>query len=76
MVRYKNPKVVAEIGCNHMGDFEIAKKMIRAAKQCGAYFVKFQKEHLKNCLLQNNIIVLIRTPQIHLEKLMENIENF
>ena len=36
MVRYKKPKVVAEIGCNHMGDFEIAKKMIRAAKQCGA----------------------------------------
>jgi N-acetylneuraminate synthase len=25
---YKPPKVVAEIGCNHMGDFEIAKELI------------------------------------------------
>ncbi len=50
MVRYKKPKVVAEIGCNHMGDFEIAKKMIRTAKQCGAYFVKFQKRTPKELL--------------------------
>ncbi len=27
--------IVAEIGCNHNGDKGIAKKMVRAAKECG-----------------------------------------
>ncbi len=39
---YERPKVVAEIGCNHMGDFEIAKELIRLAKEAGAGYVKFQ----------------------------------
>lgn len=39
-----HPKVIAEIGCNHQGDFELAKKMVRiAAEVCGVYAVKFQK---------------------------------
>ena len=33
---YKEPKVVAEIGCNHMGNFEIAKELIKLAKEAGA----------------------------------------
>ncbi len=38
------PKIVAEIGCNHMGDMDIALEMIEtAAKFCKADFVKFQK---------------------------------
>lgn len=38
------PKVIAEIGCNHKGDIEIAKKMIfTAAFYCKADIVKFQK---------------------------------
>ncbi len=38
------PIVIAEIGCNHMGDMEIAKKMIRvAATFCEVDAVKFQK---------------------------------
>ena len=32
---YKEPKIVAEIGCNHMGDFEIAKELIKLAKDAG-----------------------------------------
>lgn len=37
-------KLIAEIGCNHKGDIEIAKKMIRtAANFCEADIVKFQK---------------------------------
>ncbi len=37
-------QVVAEIGCNHTGDLDLAKKMIRiAARDCGADVVKFQK---------------------------------
>ncbi|MGL4362374.1 MAG: N-acetylneuraminate synthase [Cellulosilyticaceae bacterium] len=34
--------IVAEIGCNHNGDVELAKKMIHEAKLCGVDAVKFQ----------------------------------
>lgn len=34
--------IVAEIGCNHNGDFNLAKKMIETAKICGVDAVKFQ----------------------------------
>jgi len=40
---YKKPIIVAEIGCNHMGDLEIAKNLINLAKDCGADYAKFQK---------------------------------
>ena len=40
----KAPKVIAEIGCNHKGDMDIAKEMIHiAAYFCKADVVKFQK---------------------------------
>jgi len=43
--------VVAEIGCNHMGDIDIAKKMIEiAAKHCKVNAVKFQKRCIKDIL--------------------------
>ena len=45
------PVVVAEIGCNHKGDFEIAKEMIKIAAQfCKADVVKFQKRNPKELL--------------------------
>lgn len=34
--------VIAEIGANHNGDIALAKKMIEAAKECGADAAKFQ----------------------------------
>lgn len=36
------PYIIAEIGSNHNGDMELAKKMIDSAKECGADCVKFQ----------------------------------
>jgi len=39
---YGKPYVIAEIGANHNGDIELAKKMIDVAKECGADCVKFQ----------------------------------
>lgn len=48
---YIIPKVIAEIGCNHKGNIEIAKKMIRtAAIYCEADCVKFQKRCNKELL--------------------------
>lgn len=41
----KQPKVIAEIGCNHKGDLEIAKEMIKIAALSGADAVKFQKRN-------------------------------
>lgn len=38
----KEPYIIAEIGANHNGDMELAKKMIDEAKKCGADCVKFQ----------------------------------
>ena len=39
-----NPEIIAEIGCNHKGDMQIAREMIvTAAMYCKANIVKFQK---------------------------------
>ena len=44
-------KVIAEIGCNHKGDFKLAKEMIKvAANDCGVDIVKFQKRNNKELL--------------------------
>ena len=37
------PYIIAEIGINHNGDLQIAKKLIDAANACGWNCVKFQK---------------------------------
>ena len=48
---YKMPYVIAEIGCNHKGDIEIAKEMIiMAAHFCNVDAVKFQKRCPKELL--------------------------
>ena len=38
----KKPYIIAEIGANHNGNMDLAKKMIIEAKRCGADCVKFQ----------------------------------
>jgi len=49
---YRKPKVIAEIGCNHMGNFEIARELIALAKDCGADTAKFQKRDNKLLLTE------------------------
>ena len=49
---YKKPKVVAEIGCNHMGNMDIAKELIDLAKQSGVEYVKFQKRNNRELLTE------------------------
>lgn len=46
--------IVADIGLNHNGSLQTAKKMIRIAKECGVDGVKFQKRHLKT-LYKNDV---------------------
>ena len=46
-------KIIAEIGCNHKGDIEIAKEMIMVASQfCKVDAVKFQKRCPKELLTE------------------------
>ena len=47
---YKPCKTIAEIGCNHKGDINIAKELIKLAKECGADVAKFQKRNSKELL--------------------------
>ena len=39
--------IISEIGINHNGDIDIAKKMIHASKEAGADAVKFQKRTIE-----------------------------
>ena len=51
MNTYKKPYIIAEIGCNHKGDMEIAKELIKVAKIfCNVDAVKFQKRNNKELL--------------------------
>ena len=48
---YKQPTVIAEIGCNHRGEMDTAKELIKmAAIFCKAPVVKFQKRNPKELL--------------------------
>ena len=50
---YKRPFVIAEAGCNHMGQMDIAKEMINtAAIFCKADAIKFQKRCVKELLTE------------------------
>lgn len=51
---YKEPYVIAEIGCNHKGDMEIAKELIKVAKIfCKVDAVKFQKRNNRELLTES-----------------------
>lgn len=50
---YKRPYIIAEAGCNHMGQMEIAHDLIKTAAQfCCANAIKFQKRCPKELLTQ------------------------
>ena len=56
MSNYPIPKVIAEIGCNHKGDLDIAKELIILAKNCGADYAKFQKRQVKELLSEEQYL--------------------
>jgi N-acetylneuraminate synthase len=46
---------IAEIGINHNGDIDIAKKLIDMAKSCGCDSVKFQKRDIKSVYTEKEL---------------------
>ena len=46
-MKIKKPFLIAEIGINHNGDVELAKKLIQTAKNAGFDSVKFQKRTIE-----------------------------
>jgi sialic acid synthase len=60
---YKKPRVIAEIGCNHMGSMEIAKELIDLAKKAGAGYVKFQKRNNTELLTEEQYNAVHPVPE-------------
>lgn len=54
--------IIAEIGINHNGDINIAKKLIDAASASGCDYVKFQKRTPNLCVPDNQKNVVRQTP--------------
>ena len=54
--------VIAEIGINHNGDLDIAKKLIDIAKVAGCDVVKFQKRNPDVCVPEHQKSVMRDTP--------------
>ena len=61
VIKIKNSKIgknyptfiIAEVGVNHNGDLELAKKLIKEAARCGADCVKFQTFKAEKLVLNN-----------------------
>jgi sialic acid synthase len=45
---YEAPKVIAEIGCNHKGEIEIAKQFLKLAAQSRVEVAEFTKKIIMN----------------------------
>ena len=50
------PFVIVEIGINHEGDINKAKKMIKDAHKAGAECIKFQCHIIDDEMIKNNVI--------------------
>ena len=58
----KEPYLIAEIGINHNGDLNIAKRLIDAAFACGWDCVKFQKREPEACIPESQKGMMRETP--------------
>ena len=50
---FKSTFIIAEIGVNHNGSVELAKKMIKSASECGVDAVKFQTFNSEDLVTKN-----------------------
>lgn len=60
--KIKDPYLIAEIGINHNGDLQIAKKLIDAAHGCSWSCVKFQKKNPDLCVPAEQKEIIKDTP--------------
>jgi len=58
----KKPYLIAEVGINHNGDMQIAKKLIDASFACSWDCVKFQKRNPDVCVPENQKSIKRHTP--------------
>lgn len=58
----ENPYLIAEIGINHNGDIQIAKKLIDATFACSWDCVKFQKRNPDKCVPESQKKIKRATP--------------
>tara|TARA_Y100000992_G_scaffold234021_1_gene164929 strand:- start:1058 stop:1900 length:843 start_codon:yes stop_codon:yes gene_type:complete len=62
MKKYKKPLLIAEIGINHNGNLDTAKKLINIAKQSNFDCVKFQKRDNTICIPESQKNIMRETP--------------
>lgn len=60
--KLEKPYLIAEVGINHNGDLQIAKKLIDAAFACSWNCVKFQKRSPDMCVPENQKNIIRDTP--------------
>lgn len=63
LINKKKFFVIAEAGCNHEGDFEVALKMVREAAKSGADAIKFQSFTLNNLFAVKEYIKELKLPE-------------
>ncbi|RZB29751.1 MAG: hypothetical protein SRB1_02031 [Desulfobacteraceae bacterium Eth-SRB1] len=91
MLNFKNltkPYIIAEIGCNHNGDIDLAKRMIVEAKKCGVDAIKLQLFSKETLITEDHLQELDRgdvklenidkweTKELGLRNITEQIEKF
>ena len=52
ITKYEKPNVIAEIGCNHKGEMDIAKQLLTIAAQSHVEVAKFQKRTNRELLTE------------------------
>lgn len=76
---YSKPYIIADIGANHNGDMDLAKKMIDSALECGVDAVKFQSWTNKSLISQpeyDNNQKYDGSPKKHFGSLKEMVEKY
>ena len=76
---YCSPYIIAEIGANHNGDMDLAKKMIDSAVECGCDAVKFQSWNKKSLISKTGYkqnIVFTDSKKKHFGSLEEMVDKY